>query len=447
MSGSSRRLPIGWRDSDIIPALLASKMNFIQRSVRIAALSVPSMPAFWHIARKASPRALRLPSSSPNTIRMKAPTCVMTPGAVIEAETCATPGITARSPRIGISRSCASMPFCSVMTAVSGPTSGLMCAPALSMSHSLTQNSTKSTSPISAGLSVACVGTRWVSPRALSTFRPALFMAARCAPRATKVTSAPALASAAPYPPPTPPAPTTAIRIEYSDLFVGRHRRGVRGTNLGCATAHLRSGPFGSSRNGGERMMRDRARPRLRRHPVQGAELVAVGVAQIGDVEFHAAALADAGRILAGLAAMGEAGGVERIGLGLRCRRKSDGAAIGTAGGLAVDRLAHREGAGLGAPENAVAVDAPLRDAERAKQRIVERLGFVEVVGPDHDMRKHRLILPRCQARFDPRLSDCKSSLQAWQSQLARVWPQASSQSLPLASMTRPSASKNLFGT
>src|SRR4051812_17889971 len=37
-------------------------------------------------------------------------------------------------------------------------------------------------------------------------------MASRWAPRAMKVTSAPALANAAPNPPPTPPAPTTAIR-------------------------------------------------------------------------------------------------------------------------------------------------------------------------------------------------------------------------------------------
>src|SRR5882757_8548818 len=43
-------------------------------------------------------------------------------------------------------------------------------------------------------------------------------MAARCAPRAMKVTSAPALASAAPNPPPTPPAPTTAIRMKFFPL-------------------------------------------------------------------------------------------------------------------------------------------------------------------------------------------------------------------------------------
>src|SRR5215470_16693792 len=50
----------------------------------------------------------------------------------------------------------------------------------------------------------------------------------------------------------------------------------------------------------------------LRWHAMQRAELVAVGIAQIGDVQLYAAAFADAGRILAGLAAMREAGGMKR---------------------------------------------------------------------------------------------------------------------------------------
>ena len=52
----------------------------------------------------------------------------------------------------------ASMPFCSVMTVVSGPTIGRIASPAASTSHSLTQNSTRSTAPISAGLAVAFAG-------------------------------------------------------------------------------------------------------------------------------------------------------------------------------------------------------------------------------------------------------------------------------------------------
>ena len=123
-------------------ALVASRMNFIQSSVTIWSLSTASKPAFLHIANSASPRLLALPSSSPNSMRMKVPTWRITPGSTIEALICATPPITARSPRIGISRSGASMPFCNGITAVFGPTNGLMCSPALSTSHSLTQNST-----------------------------------------------------------------------------------------------------------------------------------------------------------------------------------------------------------------------------------------------------------------------------------------------------------------
>ena len=54
----------------------------------------------------------------------------------------ATPPITASCPRIGISRSAASTPFCSGTTAVSGPTIVRSCLPTLSTSHNLTQNST-----------------------------------------------------------------------------------------------------------------------------------------------------------------------------------------------------------------------------------------------------------------------------------------------------------------
>ena len=213
MSGSSRNLPIGWRASAMTLALVASRMNFIQSSVRICSLSVASKPAFRQSASNASPRGERDPSSSPKIMRMKVPTWRMTPGATIEALICATPPITACLPRIGTSRSGASMPFCNGITAVRAPTSGLMCRPALSTSHSFTQNSTISTGPTAAGSSVAWVGCRWMSPRGLSTLRPLLFIAARWAPRAMKVTSPPAFASAAPNPPPTPPAPTTAIRI------------------------------------------------------------------------------------------------------------------------------------------------------------------------------------------------------------------------------------------
>jgi hypothetical protein len=131
-------------------------------------------------------------------MRNTVPVWRITPGSAMVALILATPPITARLPTIGASRSEASTPFCKGMTAVSDPTIGLIAEPALSTSHSFTQNSTTSTGPTDLGSSVACVGSRWMSPRGLSTLRPSLFIAARCAPRAMKVTSAPALASAAP---------------------------------------------------------------------------------------------------------------------------------------------------------------------------------------------------------------------------------------------------------
>ena len=91
-----------------------------------------------------------------------------------------------------------------------------MRSPALSTSHSLTQNNTTSTGPIATGSSVARVGTRCVSPRPPTMRNPLLRMASRCAPRATNHTSAPAFARAAPNVPPTPPAPITAIFIGNS---------------------------------------------------------------------------------------------------------------------------------------------------------------------------------------------------------------------------------------
>src|SRR6266542_3857926 len=66
----------------------------------------------------------------------------MTPGATMVPVTKALPLITASGPRIGISRSAALMPFCNGTTAVCGPTTGRICSPAVSTSHSLTQSRT-----------------------------------------------------------------------------------------------------------------------------------------------------------------------------------------------------------------------------------------------------------------------------------------------------------------
>ena len=70
--------------------------------------------------------------------------------------------------------STASTPFCSVITTVSGPMSGVSRGAELSTSYSLTVNSTTSTGPISAGSSVAVTGRCAGRPSGLVIRRPSL---------------------------------------------------------------------------------------------------------------------------------------------------------------------------------------------------------------------------------------------------------------------------------
>ena len=67
-------------------------------------------------------------------------------------------------------------------------------------------------------------------------------------------------------------------------------------------------------------------------HPLQGADLVAVGVAQIGEVELAGFAFAHARRVFAGFAAVGDAGGVPGIALIGRLYGEADRAAVRVAG-------------------------------------------------------------------------------------------------------------------
>src|SRR5258705_10037076 len=86
-------------------------------------------------------------------------------------------------------------------------------------------------------------------------------------------------------------------------------------------------------------------------HPVHRADLVAVEIAQISQIEFTRAALANARRVFASRAAIGEPRRVPRVGLFGRACRKADGAAIGVCCRLAVDWFRHRKHAGLGEVE------------------------------------------------------------------------------------------------
>src|SRR5438445_1171111 len=81
------------------------------------------------------------------------------------------------------------------------------------VSYVLTQNSTRSTGPISWGSLVAWTGSENVPARRDFTVRPCVRRASNCVPRARKLTSSPALARSPPKYPPVPPAPMTTIRI------------------------------------------------------------------------------------------------------------------------------------------------------------------------------------------------------------------------------------------
>src|SRR6218665_399588 len=105
---------------------------------------------------------------------------------------------------------------------------------------------------------------------------------------------------------------------------------------------------------------------------VQQADLVAVRIAQIGQVHGALAFAAPAGRVFAGHAPRCNAGSVGGIGLFNGFGGKAKGAAVADGRGLALDGLGHAERAARMAPEQAVAVQYPGLGAQRAQQGVVE---------------------------------------------------------------------------
>ena len=70
--------------------------------------------------------------------------------------------------------------------------------------------------------------------------------------------------------------------------------------------------------------------------------------------------------------------------------RKADGSAIGRTGRFTVERLGNGKRAGRRHVEDtAFVVDEPRRDAQSAQRRIVKLLGFLNVVGTNHDVAEH----------------------------------------------------------
>src|ERR1700759_1758695 len=123
---------------------------------------------------------------------------------------------------------------------------------------------------------------------------------------------------------------------------------------------------------------------------MQRAQLVAVRVAQVSEIEFRRAAFAHARRIFDRGAAGRDARLVPRIRLRRIFRGETDGAAIGVARGLAVDGLGHAEHAlRRHIKETSFRIDHAGPDAQRAERGVVEFLGPLNVIRYDKDMREH----------------------------------------------------------
>ncbi len=212
VSGSARSTPTGHRVSAVMPDWATRNTYFSHSIRRGSAASSAGIPAPPQAARNARTRSDSFPLISPKRSRPRSP-WLITPGASMVANTSAIPAITWPGPRMAASLSSLSTPFWMESTPVSGPTTGRMTSAAASVSNDFTQKSTRSAGGASSRRSTA--GARTVNSPSRTDFTrsPPAWMARRCSPRATKVTSSPARASLAPKKPPVPPLPMITIRI------------------------------------------------------------------------------------------------------------------------------------------------------------------------------------------------------------------------------------------
>src|SRR6516162_6048486 len=136
------------------------------------------------------------------------------------------------------------------------------------------------------------------------------------------------------------------------------------------------------------------------RQAMKRADLVAVGIAKIGEIQSARRVLADARRLLDRLPAIGEPGGVPRIRLFRSGHREADGTAVGVRGGFPVDRLRdHEDPAAMRVDQAAfVILDARLAP-ERLKQRVVELPGLIDVVTAHHHMTEHSILPQRLASK------------------------------------------------
>ncbi len=107
---------------------------------------------------------------------------------------------------------------------------------------------------------------------------------------------------------------------------------------------------------------------------MQRADLVAVRVAQIRQVELAYPVIAKARGLFARGAAVGDAGRMEGVGLLGGLHGEPDGAAIAVGGGLTIDGRGDAETARGAAVEIPVPVGNPRANTQRAEQRVVKLL-------------------------------------------------------------------------
>ena len=126
---------------------------------------------------------------------------------------------------------------------------------------------------------------------------------------------------------------------------------------------------------------------------VQRANLIAVWITQIGQVEFAHRAFAPSRGVFAGGAAIGDTGRMKRIRLCGRLHVEPDGAAIAVGGWRAVDGDGDAERARGAALEIAAFVGDARADAERAQQRVIKRLRHFKTIDTKHHVAEHRFFL------------------------------------------------------
>src|SRR5215468_7189008 len=144
--------------------------------------------------------------------------------------------------------------------------------------------------------------------------------------------------------------------------------------------------------------------------PMERADFIAVGIAQVGEIKLAESTLSPARRILDALASVGNAGVVKCFHLLGAVASKADGATVGVGRGIAVDGHADREHASLGAIEDAtLGIGVARGNADGAEHGIVELLGGGDIIGTNHDVREHCSLsyLVRRKPSPETRLARC----------------------------------------